>query len=370
MPYEVVTVKEASVKYFYIRDTETLDIVTLPSKYLMHKTRVRRSPNTIRRSAFAILYYLEYLEEKDMQITEIYGLPYDEQTEHFVNFLYWIKAGNHTKQESSPKNGTCNAYLKDVFRFYLFIEREYEQYGTLKVLSYNQIVAVNEVGVKRVLRNNAFHGYLKAEESKGKSARQNEIVTVLQACTNCRDQLLLLLLAETGYRIGEILGIDYVKDIDYRNHVIRVYFREDNENDARAKNAEYRKAKISDDTFEFLMHYLSKYGKILQHQNYLFVNIMGSTKGKPLKVDSVYDMFERMEKKTGIKLTPHMLRHYFANMRKKAGWRLELISQALGCKHLDTTIKYLDWIDEELVAASNEFYEKHASIFGAEKLLE
>ena len=39
MPYEVVTVKEAATKYFYIRDTETLDIVVLPSKYLMHKTR-------------------------------------------------------------------------------------------------------------------------------------------------------------------------------------------------------------------------------------------------------------------------------------------------------------------------------------------
>ncbi len=45
--------------------------------------------------------------------------------------------------------GTCNAYLKEVFRFYLFIEAEYEQYGSLKTLSYNQIIAVNQVGVKR-----------------------------------------------------------------------------------------------------------------------------------------------------------------------------------------------------------------------------
>ena len=35
-------------------------------------------------------------------------------------------------------------------------------------------------------------------------------------------QLLLLMLAETGYRIGELLGVKYVKDIDYRNHMIRV----------------------------------------------------------------------------------------------------------------------------------------------------
>lgn len=176
--------------------------------------------------------------------------------------------------------------------------------------------------------------------------------------------------AETGYRIGELLGVKYVKDIDYRNHMIRVCFREDNENEARAKNAEYRSAKISNDTFEFLMDYLAKYRKILQHQDYLFVNIMGENIGKPLRVDSVYDMLDRMEKKTGVKITPHMLRHYFANMRKQAGWELEMISQALGHKHLDTTIKYLDWLDDELIEASNEFYAQHTAIYGAERLLE
>ena len=216
----------------------------------------------------------------------------------------------------------------------------------------------------------AVKAYLKEEEHRGRTAKENQIITILQACTNRRDQLLLLMLAETGYRIGELLGVKYVKDIDYRNHMIRVCFREDNENEARAKNAEYRSAKISNDTFEFLMDYLAKYRKILQHQDYLFVNIMGENIGKPLRVDSVYDMLDRMEKKTGVKITPHMLRHYFANMRKQAGWELEMISQALGHKHLDTTIKYLDWLDDELIEASNEFYAQHTAIYGAERLLE
>ena len=50
----------------------------------------------------------------------------------------------------------------------------------------------------------------------GEQAKENQIITILQACTNRRDQLLLLMLAETGYRIGELLGVKYVKDIDYR----------------------------------------------------------------------------------------------------------------------------------------------------------
>ncbi|MDD2960422.1 MAG: tyrosine-type recombinase/integrase [Lachnospiraceae bacterium] len=369
--YAVEMIRDVSTKYYYIRNLATMEIEPLPSKYLKHKTCSKRSPNTVRRSAFSILYYLEYLITIEKEVTDVYEMSYETQTEHFVRFLQWLKLGNHTETEYKriPNNGTCNAYLKDVFRFFLFIEAQYEQFGSLQVLSYNNIVRANAVGVKRVLRYQAFKGYLKEVKQRKKPAKQDEIVTILQACTNCRDQLLILLLAETGFRIGEILGVDYVKDIDYENHLVCVYFREDNDNDARAKNAEYRKAKVSDETFDFLQYYLSEYRKVLQHQNYLFINIMGDTKGQPLRVDSVYDMLKRMEKKTDIKITPHMLRRYFANMRHEDGWRLEMISQALGHRHLETTIQYLNMVDDKLIEASNDFYEKHSAIYRIKDVL-
>ena len=196
-----------------------------------------------------------------------------------------------------------------------------------------------------------------------------ELIEILHACTNIRDQLLILLLAETGFRIGEILGVDYTRDIDYESHTVSVYFRDDNENDARAKNAEERRAVISNDTFNFLLHYLSEYRNLLQHQTLLFINIAGDSAGRPMKVESVYDMLDRMQRKTGIKVTPHMLRRYYARTRWNDGWALELISQALGHKHLDTTIKYLDVLDDKLMEASREFYAKHSNTYGIRKLL-
>ena len=42
---------------------------------------------------------------------------------------------------------------------------------------------------------------LKEEEHKARAAKKDEIVEILKACTNIRDRLLMLLLAETGYRI-------------------------------------------------------------------------------------------------------------------------------------------------------------------------
>lgn len=369
--YEVEKQKDGTTTYFFIRDMETLDIVLLPTKYLMHKIRAKYSPNTVRRSAFSILFYLEYINEKEKEIIDVYEMPFDEQTEHFVNFLYWLKVGNHTidGKHKLPNNGTCNAYLKDVFRFHLFIEKEYQQFKGLKVLSYNQFTAIDSVGVKKTIRSRSFKGYLKEEEHKVRTAEKDEIIEILRACTNIRDKLMILLLAETGYRIGEILGIDYTNDIDYKNHVIRVYFRDDNENGARAKNAEYRSAKISKDTFQFLNCYIAKYRKILQHQCCLFVNISGHTLGKPMTVDAVYAMLKRMESKTGIKITPHMLRHYFGNERRKAGWALELIQLAYGHRHIQTTINYLNIVDDELLDASQEFYKKNSVLYGIDKLL-
>lgn len=368
--YEVGMVTEGAKKYYYISHRDTLELVVLPTKYLKHKTDANRSPNTVRNAALALCYYMEYLAEKGLSIAEVTELAYEEQHKHFVQFLYWVKEGNHLEEKRTEitGNGTCNAYLKDVFRFFLYLANS-DLASPLKVLSYNQITVANAVGVKRVMRFNSFKGYLKAKDREVRAAQEPEIMGILKACTNCRDQLLILLIAETGFRIGEMLGVDYTRDINYQNHTISVYFREDNANEARAKNAECRRAKISDDTFQFLLHYLSEYRKLLQHQRYLFINISGDTAGKPLKADSVYDMLKRMEEKTGMRLTPHMLRRYFAEARWNAGWPLELISQALGHKHLDTTIRYLGILDDKLMEASREFYAKYSKTYGIQDFL-
>lgn len=335
------------------------------------KKRSKISPNTIRRSAFALSYYLNYMDENQLHLDDIYQMKYAEQHEHFTEFLIWLKAGEHSREEYSklPNNETCNAYLKEVFRFYTFMERENGQSESLKVLSDAQTIVRNSIGVRRVLNRKSFHGYLKEKGHQGKTIEQDKIVSLLQECANCRDQVLLLLLAETGFRIGELLGVRYMEDIDYKNHMIYVNFREDNENGARAKNAEFRRAKVSDATFDILMFYIEDYKELIMKQEYLFINISGDYVGKPFKVSGVYAMLRRLESKTGIKASPHRLRHYFANARRKDGWKLELISQALGHRSIETTMKYLNITDEELIQVSDEFYNKHQAMYGIQNLL-
>lgn len=353
------------------REYSSCPISRLPSKYLMHKKRSKISPNTIRRSAFALSYYLNFLDEKQLCLDGIYQMKYIEQHEHFTDFLIWLKAGMHSREDylKLPNNETCNAYLKEVFRFYTFMDQENNHSGSLKVLSDTQMIVRNSIGIRKVLNRKSFRGYLKEKGHQGKTIEQDKIVVLLQECANSRDQVLLLLLAETGFRIGELLGVRYAEDIDYEKHIIYVNFRDDNENGARAKNAELRRAKISDATFDILMFYIEDYKELIIGQEYLFINVSGDYVGKPFKGSGVYAMLRRLERKTGIKASPHMLRHYFANARRKDGWKLEMISQALGHRNIETTMKYLNITEDELIEVSDAFYNRHQAMYGVQNLL-
>ena len=67
----------------------------------------------------------------------------------------------------------ANTYLKEVFQFYRFLEQEYSQEAqSLKVLSDQQIVVRNSVGVRRILNRKGFHGYLQEKGHQGKTIEQ------------------------------------------------------------------------------------------------------------------------------------------------------------------------------------------------------
>ena len=63
MIYKVETIKDGTEKYFFIRNLETMSIEELPSKYLMHKIKCKRSPNTVKRTAFSICYYMKEMSK-------------------------------------------------------------------------------------------------------------------------------------------------------------------------------------------------------------------------------------------------------------------------------------------------------------------
>lgn len=365
----VESVIDGKKTYFFIRQAYDMSIIIEPSKYLKHKTDQRRSPNTVRRLAYGLTYYFDYITEQEVTIEQVLNLKYAEQQEHFIGFLSWLQAGKHDHRSKPANNNTCNSYLQTVFGFYLFVILEYEQKGDIKVLERRDISYNSSVGVRFRRSIQSFQGYLPREESKGKTIEKDKIITLLGASTSLRMQLMILLLAETGFRIGELLGVRYATDIDYENKTIKVEFREDNQNGARAKNAEYRHAKISNETFDFLLLYISENRELISKSEYLFITCHGKTTGEPMTENGVYSALGVLEHRTGIKATPHMLRHYFANERRKAGWDIDKISAALGHKSISTTEKYLNITDDEMADVMDEYFDKNGGLYDINKLI-
>lgn len=108
--YELEKEREGSTVYFFIRDVETLDIVLLPTKYLMHKIRSKCSPNTVRRSALAILYYLEYIHEKKKELTDVYQMPYVELFFYVSSLHKIIQPGQRTEKVSLPRRSFLSIF--------------------------------------------------------------------------------------------------------------------------------------------------------------------------------------------------------------------------------------------------------------------
>lgn len=366
----VESLKVNGNNWYCIKDGETGEMIFEATKYLKHKVREHLSPNTVRKIAYALTYYLDFLVKFEVSLEAVLAMKYKEQNDHFVRFLVWLKSGNHCDRNKLPRNATCNSYLEAVFGFYLFLINEYDyEEIKLKVLENRIIGYTGTAGVHFRKTVNTFRGYLPPEKSVGRTAREDQIMQVLEKSDSLRDKLLILLAAETGFRIGEILGIRYTKDIDFEKRLIWVNYREDNENDARAKNAEIRCAQISMETFDLLQIYLSENREVLAKSEYLFLVLSGSTKGQPLTASAVYSSLRILYKRANIKLTPHMLRHYFANERWKAGEKVYMISKRLGHKHIATTINYLNIEDDEMAAAQDEFFQNHKALYSIDSLI-
>ena len=104
------------------------------------------------------------------------------------------------------------------------------------------------------------------------------------------------------------------------------------------------------------MIYLTDTIELRKNTDYLFVSESGPSKGKPLTLSGVNSLFERLEKRCGISGHSHMLRHYFANERRKAGWDMAQISTSLGHKNIATTEAYLNVEDDELAEANDDYF--------------
>ncbi len=148
-----------------------------------------------------------------------------------------------------------------------------------------------------------------------------------------RDRLFFRLLAETGLRVSEALGI-YVEDLDMAP--------DDEHLRVKGKGGRHRTLLLDDPALvRHLRTYLRKNG---YRHGPLFRAAKNGT-GGPLAYQSIQERWAGYCRKVGVDCTLHQLRHTHATELVNDGVSLATIRKRLGHKNLQTTLRYAEQSD-------------------------
>jgi integrase len=162
-----------------------------------------------------------------------------------------------------------------------------------------------------------------------------QIQAIVAACTHVRDRFLLSLLAETGMRVGQALGLRH-GDFVSRQRQVAIVPRTDNANGARAKVRKTHVVAVTTSLVRLYSEYMhAEYGEL--DSDYVFVNLWAEPLGRPLSYQTVDGLVGRLRTRTGIYFTAHMLRHSHATDLIRKGVPIEVVSKRLTHASVSTT---------------------------------
>jgi integrase/recombinase XerD len=310
--------------------------VAAVESYLAHLAALERSPNTVRAYAFGLKAYFEFVA--------VLGVAWDQASvEDVGRFVAWLRApaGNVVVLDGGTARrspATVNRHLAAVFGFYDFHARS-------GVGLAGQLVAwrrTNRGGYKPFLHR---VGKTRAVPTRPiglvvptrvpRTLQPEEVAAILAACTHLRDRLLIGLLAETGMRIGQALGLRH-SDFVSRHLQIRIVPRDDNANEARTKTRTAATIPISKPLARLYSAYMhDEYGDL--DSDYVFVNLWAHPHGRPLHYQAVRRLVDRLRQRSGVTFTLHMLRHTHATELIRAGVPIEVVARLLTHRSSTTT---------------------------------
>jgi len=144
-----------------------------------------------------------------------------------------------------------------------------------------------------------------------------------------------VLLAETGMRIGQALGLRHSDFVSHRRE-LRIVARADNANGARAKTIDAATIPVSAGLVRLYSAYMfGEYGEL--DSDYVFVNLFAQPHGAPLRYQAVHKLVGRLAARTGIDFTVHMLRHSAATDLLRHGVAVDVVAKLLTHRSSTTT---------------------------------
>ena len=312
------------------------EVVAAVEVFLAHLQTLDRSPTTARTYATSLKLWFEFLS--------LVEVGWDEaRAEHVSRFVAWLRAPaeNVVVLEGGSARrapATVNKHLAALFSFYDYHARN----GVALAQALVEWRRSNRGGYRGFLHHvNAGRPVatrplrLRQPRRLPRTLSTEEVLVLVEACEHLRDRFLLVLLAETGMRIGQALGLRHCDVVSHRREV-RIVPRADNVNGARAKTIEAATIPISAGLVRLYSAYMfDEYGEL--DSDYVFVNLFAEPYGAPLRYQAVHKLVGRLRARTGIDFTPHMLRHSHATDLLRQGVSVEVVAKLLGHRSSTTT---------------------------------
>ena len=336
--------------------------------YLHYLTNVERSPNTIRAYANHLKLYWTFLADQDIDWTSI-------KLSELGEFIHWLRLSRNTGEDGAARTATrtestVNTILAAVSSFYSFhnlqsetdislttpsvrsTSRQYKPF--LYHLSQKNMSSKHKSKANPAIRELSK---LKQLKSKSKALQTKQVQALLDACVNKRDYFLIRLLYETGMRIGQALGLHH-KDIKSWDNEIQVIRRAQNINGALSKQTSPHVIHVTPELMTTYTDYVADVCANLDSE-FVFICLKGPQKNAPLTYRAVRDLFERLSKKIGYSVTPHMLRHTHATQLVCAGWDGAYVQKRLGHSDIQTTMNTYVHLDDRALKQAFHTYQQY-----------
>jgi integrase len=295
------------------------EVIEPAERYLAYLAAIERSPNTVRAYAISLKLWFEFLSQTHRSWDHV-GI------EDVARFVAWLRAPADNVIVLSDRSGvrapaTSNRYLAAELVTWRRMSR-----GSYKPFLHH-VTKGRPIPVRPVK--------LHVPQRAPRTLEPEQIVAILAACEHLRDRFLLSLLAETGMRVGQALGLRHA-DLVSRKREVHIVPRVDNANRARAKLRSATMIPVSVPLVRLYSEYMHiEYGEI--DSDYVFVNLFSGSIGQALTYPTVHRLIGRIAARTGIGFTAHMLRHSHATDMVRQGVPIEVVARLLTHRSSTTT---------------------------------
>jgi site-specific recombinase XerD len=324
-------------------------------KYIKFKDNSGAARNTLRAYCYHLKLFFEFLEQERLDYKDV-GL---DEMEAFMRWLQnpyaSLKVSPIANITSSRAARTINIVISTAIGFYDYLMR-HEDYSIQLSAKLKKQILGSRRGFKDFLYHiNKSKTYeakilkIKEPKKKPKTMPKENIIKLMNACCNNRDKFLIQLLWESSMRIGEALSL-WLEDIQIDARKIHIRDRGELQNYAEIKTVcSPRAIDVSVDLINFYMDYIAECHTDEVDTNHVFIKLSGINKNQPMEYQDVVSLFERLKKKTGLDVSPHVLRHTSLTELRRAGWKDEHLMKRAGHAHIQTTMQmYIHPSDEDI----------------------